>query len=159
MVNLNEKTNIKSKTPAESPSYRRGSLNVDNEYAKMNQSSSASDIENENNNDEGEENRDAEWRAGVLSEGARRLLVLGTIRPSRTFYQHLPASDVQFLMEYFQRMRNSNRKLSSEEINQELTTKSTEYKPKMCKFRIYECLINTIFSSLRFGYCNKESSS
>ncbi len=96
--------------------------------------SSASDNEDENNNDEGEENPDAEWRKGLLSEGARRLFVLGTIRPSRTFYRNLPASDVQYLMDYFQRMRNSNRKVSSEEINQELTNKSTEYKPKMCKF-------------------------
>ena len=104
----------------------------------------------ENNHNE-EENDNLDQRPSVLNESARRLLVLGTIRPSRTFYRDLPAADVEHLMEYFQRMRNANRKITSEEINQELSTKSTEYKPKMCKFTFQifgriECL-NLVFDS------------
>lgn len=86
------------------------------------------------NDEDADENGNPDQRPSVLNENARRLLVLGTIRPSRTFYRDLPAADIEHLMEYFQRMRNSNRKITSEEINQELSTKSTEYKPKMCKF-------------------------
>lgn len=94
--------------------------------------SSISDLENFN--DEEEENKNEEQRSSLLNDNARRLLVLGTIRPSKSFYKDLPASDIEHLMEYFQRMRHSNRKISSEEINQELKTKSVEYKPKMCKY-------------------------
>lgn len=137
VINLNTKMNIKPKTPGE---YRRDSLNVDypieREYLKINHhNSSISDVENlSDNNEEVEDNSNVERRSSILNNSARRLLVLGTIRPSKTFYRDLPASDVQYLMEYFQRMRNTNRKISSDEINRELTTKSTEYKPKMCKF-------------------------
>lgn len=96
----------------------------------VHQNSSLSDLENLN--DDEEENGNSELRSSFLNEGARRLLVLGTIRPSKTFYKDLPESDVQHLMEYFQRMRNTNRKMTSEEINQELKTKFIEYKPKIC---------------------------
>jgi hypothetical protein len=92
--------------------------------------SSVSDVENLSDD---EENDNVEQRSSLLNDSARRLLVLGTIRPSKSFYRDLPASDIQHLMEYFKRMRNANRKISSEEINQELITKSTEYKPKICK--------------------------
>ena len=37
-------------------------------------------------------------------------------------------------MEYFRRMKNTHQQISSEEINQELSTKFVEYKPKICKF-------------------------
>lgn len=89
--------------------------------------------ENENDNDDEEENGQ---RTGQLSEAARRLLVLGTIRPSRTFYKDLPESDVEYLMEYFRRMRNNQRSLTSDEINAELTRKYVEYKPKVCKLKL-----------------------
>lgn len=97
-----------------------------------------------NDNDE-EEDINGDQRPSVLNENARRLLVLGTIRPSRTFYRDLPAADIEHLMEYFQKMRNSNRKMTSEEINQELSNKSVEYKPKMCKLNIGVFSIKWIF--------------
>ena len=74
-----------------------------------------------------------ERRASLLTENTRRLLVLGSIRPSRTFYKDLPESDVEYLMEYFRRMRQHNRTVNSDEINQELTKKLGEYKPKICQ--------------------------
>ncbi|CAM4887065.1 unnamed protein product [Rotaria socialis] len=97
--------------------------------AEENNSSSTSDLEYQNNNDE--ENTNIEQRNSLLNEYARRLFILGTIRPSKTFYKDLSEDDVEHLMEYFRRMRKSNRKLTSEEINQELQTKFIEYKPKI----------------------------
>lgn len=107
--------------------YRRNSWNPDvqMETTPAGQNSSES---------EEDENINPDQRPSVLNDNARRLLVLGTIRPSRTFYRDLPAADIEHLMEYFQRMRNTNRKITSEEINQELSNKSVEYKPKMCKY-------------------------
>ncbi|CAF5181458.1 unnamed protein product, partial [Rotaria magnacalcarata] len=77
--------------------------------ADENNSSSTSDLEYQNNNDE--ENTNIEQRNSLLNEYARRLLILGTIRPSKTFYKDLSEDDVEHLMEYFRRMRKSNRKL------------------------------------------------
>jgi len=84
----------------------------------------------DNTNDDDDENQ-----SGLLNENARRLLVLGTIRPSKTFYKNLPEADVDHLMEYFRRMKNIQQRMTSEEINQELATKFVEYKPKICKFQ------------------------
>ncbi len=95
--------------------------------------SSLSDLENLNNDEDDDKNPNNERRKSLLNEYARRLLILGTIRPSKTFYKDLPESDVEYLMEYFRRMRITNRKLTSEEINQELKTKFIEYTPKICK--------------------------
>ena len=79
-----------------------------------------------------EENVDQEVSTKKLDENARRLLMLGTIRPSRTFYRNLPEADVDHLMTYFRRMKQTNQKVNSEEINQELAAKHVEYKPKIC---------------------------
>lgn len=98
--------------------------------------SSASDLEN--GNDEAEENEreneNREHQASSLNDNTRRLLVLGTIRPSKTFYKNLSDNDVNHLMDYFRRMKNTQQKVTSEDINQELATKYREYKPKICKF-------------------------
>ena len=83
--------------------------------------------------DDDAEARERQRRTSLLTDNTRRLLVLGSIRPSRTFYKDLPEGDVEYLMEYFRRMRQHNRKMTSEEINQELTTKLGEYKPKICE--------------------------
>ena len=91
--------------------------------------SSASDLEH---NHDDEEHPSGERRPSLLNESSRRLLILGTIRPSRSFYKDLPESDAEYLMEYFRRMKVTNKKVSSDEINQELKTKLTEYKPKIC---------------------------
>jgi len=96
--------------------------------------SSTSDLDNMNDDDDDEENLKSEQNSSVLNENARRLLVLGTIRPSKTFYKNLPEADVEHLMEYFRRMKNTHQRKTSEEINQELATKFVEYKPKICKF-------------------------
>jgi hypothetical protein len=117
---------------------------IENEY-KLNQirkyttprsarenSLSASDADNTNDDDD-DENLKHEPQLGLLNDSARRLLVLGTIRPSRSFYRNLPEADVNHLMEYFRRMKHSQRRMTSEEINAELATKYVEYKPKMCK--------------------------
>ncbi|CAF3114921.1 unnamed protein product, partial [Rotaria sp. Silwood2] len=69
--------------------------------------------------------------SSLLNEYARRLFILGTIRPSKTFYKDLPEADVEHLMEYFRRMRKTNRTITSEEINQELQNKFVQYKPKI----------------------------
>ena len=74
-----------------------------------------------------------ERRTSLLDDNARRLLVLGTIRPSKTFYRNLPDADAEHLMEYFRRMKQTQQRITSEEINEELATKIVEYKPKMCK--------------------------
>lgn len=104
---------------------------------------SVSDVENMhvNNTDddpiEGEGDDPSEIRErrpSLLTENARRLMTLGTIRPSKTFYKHLPAADVNHLMNYFRRMKTTNQRLTSEEINQELADKHVEYKPKICEF-------------------------
>jgi hypothetical protein len=115
---------------------RRNSFNNDNdietEYKLKSydhHNSSASDLEH---NHDDEEHPSGERRPSLLNESSRRLLILGTIRPSRSFYKDLPESDVEYLMEYFRRMKITNKKVSSEEINQELKTKLTEYKPKIC---------------------------
>ena len=68
------------------------------------------------------------------TENARRLMTLGTLRPSKTFYRHLPAADVNHLMNYFRRMKTTNQRVTSEEFNQELADKHVEYKPKICEF-------------------------
>jgi len=96
-------------------------------------SSSVSDLDNASA-DEGDDNTKRERRSSLLNENTRRLLVLGTIRPSKTFYKNLPEADVAHLMEYFRRMKNTQQRMTSEEINQELATKFVEYKPKICKF-------------------------
>jgi len=76
--------------------------------------------------------QDRQRRPSLLDESSRRLLVLATIRPSKTFYRDLPEADVDHLMAYFRKMRNTNRRLTSEEINQDLKATIIEYKPKMC---------------------------
>lgn len=86
--------------------------------------------------DDTDDNVKRECRSSLLNENARRLLVLGTIRPSKTFYKNLPDADVDHLMEYFRRMKNTQRKVTSEEINEEFSNKYVEYKPKICKFTI-----------------------
>jgi hypothetical protein len=125
--------------------YRRNSPNSDNEDPMNNDyklkqikkyptpvgadenDSSLSDVENDTD-------VKSEPQSSLLNENARRLLVLGTIRPSKTFYKNLPEADVDHLMEYFRRMKNTHQPISSEEINQQLATKFVEYKPKICKF-------------------------
>jgi len=100
-------------------------------------------LENVNDNEEDEEeNQNNKRRSSLLDDYSRRLLVLGTIRPSKTFYRDLPQSDVEHLMEYFHRMRNGNQKMSSEEINQELRTQFIEYKPKMCMLSNHSQFLN-----------------
>jgi hypothetical protein len=74
-----------------------------------------------------------ERRASLLDESTRRLLVLGTIRPSKTFYKDLSDGDIEHLMEYFHRIRVNNRTMTSDQINHELASRLTEYKPKICK--------------------------
>ena len=128
--------NLRPKTSVDSSAYRRTSWNPETPNYRLNEfrmdTTPAGQNSSESDHDE-EENINPDQRPSVLNESARRLLVLGTIRPSRTFYRDLPAADIEHLMEYFQKMRNSNRKITSEEINQELSNKSVEYKPKMCK--------------------------
>ena len=97
-------------------------------------SASPSDLDNTNVVDDDDyENLKQDSQTGLLNDNARRLLVLGTIRPSRTFYKNLPEADVDHLMEYFRRMKHTQQRLTSEEINAELATKYVEYKPKICK--------------------------
>jgi hypothetical protein len=96
-------------------------------------SSSASDLDNTYDDEYGD-NLKIERRPSLLNDGARRLLMLGTIRPSKTFYKNLPQADADHLMEYFRRMKTTNQRVTSEEINEELATKIVEYKPKICKF-------------------------
>jgi len=95
--------------------------------------SSASDLDNTYDDEYGD-NIKIERRPSLLNDSARRLLMLGTIRPSKTFYRNLPQADADHLMEYFRRMKNTNQRVTSEEINEELATKIVEYKPKICKF-------------------------
>ncbi|CAF1215086.1 unnamed protein product [Adineta steineri] len=109
-----------------------------NEQQISSQSSVQSSINNDNQienfsttiNDTHLEDINRERRPSLLNENTRRLLLLGTIRPSKTFYKDLPEVDVEQLMEYFRRMRNTNIKMTSEEISQELKTQFTEYKSK-----------------------------
>jgi len=143
VININDKAAVSTKS---SEALRRYSLNLNIQTetdfrlklnpTPMNHESSVSDINNDDEDDDygddGEGNLNTERRASLLNDSARRLLVLGTIRPSKTFYKDLPTADVEHLMEYFQRMRHVNRRITSEEINQELKAKSIEYKPKMC---------------------------
>ena len=91
--------------------------------------SSTSDLDYIDNNNLKNENR-----ASLLNDNARRLLILGTIRPSKTFYKNLSESDVEHLMKYFRRMKTTHRRMTSEEIHEELTTQFVEYKPKICEF-------------------------
>ena len=70
--------------------------------------SSSSDLEH---NHDDEEHPSGERRPSLLNENARRLLILGTIRPSKTFYKDLPEADVEYLMEYFRRMKITNQKM------------------------------------------------
>lgn len=132
--------------------YRGFSLNSENEeqleyLRRLNQkkqyplpgekTSSTSDLENANDEDEHDEgtntNARGERRPSMLDDNARRLLMLGTIRPSKTFYRNLPDADADHLMEYFRRMKHTNHRATSEEINEEMATKIVEYKPKMCE--------------------------
>jgi len=149
IINLNTTDNNKSRLSIGSLEYRRNSFNNNNqmetEYRSnqlkinptpLGNNSSLSDLENLNDDDE-DDDENHERRKTLLNEYGRRLLVLGTIRPSKTFYKDLPESDVEYLMGYFRQMRNTNRKLTSEEINQELKTKLIEYQPKICKLRNY----------------------
>ncbi|CAF1603823.1 unnamed protein product [Rotaria magnacalcarata] len=85
------------------------------------------DDNDDNNNDDSKHER----RSSLLNENARRLLILGTIRPSKTFYKNLSDADADHLMEYFRKMKTSHQRLTSEEIHQELSTKFVEYKPKI----------------------------
>ena len=104
---------------------------------------SVSDVENMHvNNTEDDLHREPEVndppetrerRASLLNENARRLMTLGTIRPSKTFYKNLPEADVNHLMKYFRRMKTTSQRVTSEEINQELANKHVEYKPKICE--------------------------
>lgn len=149
VVNMNGYAPAESRLPMKSAENRRGSLRDDTaetvkteyklsemkRYTTPRQSdgenSSLSDLEyvqNVENNDEKDDQRTSR-----LNETARRLLVLGTIRPSRTFYKDLPEGDVEYLMEYFRRMREKQRTMTSDEINAELTKKYVEYKPKVCE--------------------------
>jgi len=96
---------------------------------------STSELDNTMDDDGNDEDLKPEHQSGLFNENARRLLVLGTIRPSKTFYKNLPEADVDHLMEYFRRMKNIQQRMTSEEINQELATKFVEYKPKICKFQ------------------------
>ena len=148
VININSMAQNEPRTSTQASQYRRSSLINDDQIETQykltqmkkypspisptdeNNNSSLSDLEYANDN---EENTNRESRPSLLNDSARRLLILGTIRPSRTFYKDLPESDVEHLMEYFRRMRNANRKMTSEEINQELKSKFTEYKPKICK--------------------------
>ena len=95
---------------------------------------SISDVEHlpANENGDQEELNQPDGSPSALDDNARRLLLLGTIRPSRTFYRNLPESEVNHLMTYFRRMKQANQKVTSEEINQELAAKHVEYKPKIC---------------------------
>jgi hypothetical protein len=124
--------------------YRRNSFNSDNDdqietehklkhmkkYSTPadDNASSASDLDNN-----GDENLSPEQSSSLLNENARRLLILGTIRPSKTFYKNLPDADVKHLMEYFRRMKLTQQRMSPEEIHEELANKFVEYKPKICK--------------------------
>jgi len=139
--------------PIQSFKYNRNSLSSDNDdqienQQKFNQpkkystprstqeyTTSASELDNTNDDGDDDVNLNDEHRSSLLNENARRLLVLGTIRPSKTFYKNLPEADVDHLMEYFRRMKNAPQKMTSEEINQELATKFVEYKPKICKYQ------------------------
>jgi hypothetical protein len=146
--------------------YRRNSFNSDNDDLIENQyklkqtkkyttprsigenTPSTSELDNTNDDDGDDENQ-----SGLLNENARRLLVLGTIRPSKTFYKNLPEADVDHLMEYFRRMKNTQQRMTSEEINQELATKFLEYKPKICKFQkrnFVKINIRLLFSRISF---------
>ncbi|CAF0801297.1 unnamed protein product [Didymodactylos carnosus] len=71
-----------------------------------------------------------ERRSSLLNENARRLLILGTIRPSKTFYNHFPDEDIEHLMDYFKRIRNKTTR-TSDEINSDLKQTYVEYKPKI----------------------------
>ncbi|CAF0875575.1 unnamed protein product [Adineta ricciae] len=75
------------------------------------------------------ENLDRARRPSLLNENTRRLPVLSTIRPSKTFYRDLPEADVDELMEYFRRMKNT--KMTSEAFNQEYQTQFKDYKLKI----------------------------
>jgi hypothetical protein len=144
VVNLNTTANNSFRSTVGSSQYRRSSFyddeddnddEIEMEYQLKSNSktignnSLLSDLENLNNDEENPNH----VQSSSLNETARRLLVLGTIRPSKSFYKDLSEADIEYLMDYFRRMRNTNRKISSDEMNQELKAKLIEYKPKMCK--------------------------
>lgn len=96
--------------------------------------SSASELDNtydERDENNETENGNRERSGSLLNDSTRRLLVLGTIRPSKTFYKNLSTNDVDHLMDYFRRMKNNQQRVTSEDINQELASKHVEYKPKI----------------------------
>ncbi|CAF1061835.1 unnamed protein product [Rotaria sordida] len=139
-IYLNHMSHNELKTPTQSSRFRRISLNDDNGIENEHKSKQLKSYptpttpDDENNalsSDDNEENFPKERRSSLLNDNARRLLILGTIRPSRTFYKDLPEDDVEHLMEYFRRMRKTHRTITSEEINQELQNKFIEYKPKI----------------------------
>jgi hypothetical protein len=156
-INGNRQTRSKSTlgdSAVQSSQYHRNSLNSDDEEIenihKLKQrkkyptprsteenTSSTSEVDNIND-DENDENLKGEPQSSLLNKNARRLLVLGTIRPSKTFYKNLPEADVDHLMEYFRRMKQTPQRMTSEEINQELAAKFIEYKPKICKFTPFD---------------------
>ncbi|CAF2468341.1 unnamed protein product [Rotaria sp. Silwood2] len=148
-VNTNERTKpILVDSTIQSYQYRRNSFNSDNDDQIENEHrskqikkyptpisaeeniSSSSDVDQYNDNGD-DDNLKRERRPSLLNENARRLLILGTIRPSKTFYKNLSDADADHLMEYFRRMKNTHQKMTSDEIHQELTTKFVEYKPKI----------------------------
>ena len=90
--------------------------------------------DDEDDDDGNKRTVDQKRRSSLLDDSARRLLRLGTIRPSKTFYKNLPEADVDHLMNYFRRLKSSNQAVSSEELNDELATTNVGYKPKICEF-------------------------
>ncbi|CAF3473703.1 unnamed protein product [Rotaria sordida] len=147
-VNKNERTkpSVVDST-IQSFQYRRNSLNSDNDdqiesehkskqikkyptpMSAEENTSSPSDFDY--GDDDDDNNLKRERRPSLLNDNARRLLILGTIRPSKTFYKNLSDADADHLMEYFRRMKTTHQRMTSEEIHQELTTKFVEYKPKI----------------------------
>lgn len=148
-VSLNQRVHYESANCMEPSKLRRTSLDdnnnadIERKLKQLKNHLTSPDFDDENNSSSDAENTNNEDNklihdesSSVLNEYARRLLILGTIRPSKTFYKDLPEADVEHLMEYFRRMRKTNRIMTSEEINQELQSQFIEYKPKVCKFRL-----------------------
>ena len=137
VINLYSMTHNERRTSIQSSQYLLNSLNNDNQILQIDKYPTSIIVDNNDSSLSDIENINRERRSSLLNENTRRLLVLGTIRPSKTFYKDLPKDDADHLMEYFHRMRNTNQKMTSEEINQEFETKFTEYKPKICKLFFY----------------------
>jgi hypothetical protein len=100
-------------------------------------SSSCSDNDNDSAKSEhdhriAQSNDDEHERSSSLNDHARRLLLLGTIRPSKTFYKHMSDADAGHLMDYFRQMKANNQRVTSDEINEELGKQTVEYKSKIC---------------------------